>query len=266
MGKYSETLMDHFLNPRNAGRLAEPDRVGQAGSRDRPPFMVLHVKMREKVVEDGQSMDVGRKLNSVVRLVPQDRRGRSMVGDGLTEKTALPRRREAGCSLRAGGEGQLILRLRELLLLGVLLGGVIVGVAVYRHVTGPSRAQEELRRLGGRECGGKLGRECRVVFEGKTITDKDMQRIVKLLNTGYIGRRAVINGPIDDEGVVHIAALPKLRSVCFIDCGITDKSFEYLSTCAALQHVMLCGTETTAEGVREFKARHPHCQVFWEEM
>jgi nitrogen fixation NifU-like protein len=45
MGRFSETLMDHFLSPRNAGALVAPDRVGQAGAPGRGPYMTLHLRL-----------------------------------------------------------------------------------------------------------------------------------------------------------------------------------------------------------------------------
>jgi nitrogen fixation NifU-like protein len=42
---YSETLMDHFASPRNAGALADPDRVGRAGSPGRGPFLILYLRL-----------------------------------------------------------------------------------------------------------------------------------------------------------------------------------------------------------------------------
>lgn len=45
MGRFSETLMDHFSYPRNSGVMDAPDRVGQAGTPGRGPFMTLHLKL-----------------------------------------------------------------------------------------------------------------------------------------------------------------------------------------------------------------------------
>jgi NifU-like protein involved in Fe-S cluster formation len=59
MPGYSETLMDHFLNPRNAGRLAAPDVVGRYGSPERPPFMVLHLQLGDNIVTDARFQTFG---------------------------------------------------------------------------------------------------------------------------------------------------------------------------------------------------------------
>lgn len=47
---YSETVMDHFYTPRNAFRMQDPDRVGQAGMPGHGPFMVLYLRLEgEKI-------------------------------------------------------------------------------------------------------------------------------------------------------------------------------------------------------------------------
>jgi len=45
MGKYSDTLMDHFLAPRNSGALESPDATGHAGAPGRGPFLILYIKV-----------------------------------------------------------------------------------------------------------------------------------------------------------------------------------------------------------------------------
>ncbi len=44
--------MEHFSRPRNVGRLEEPDAVGTSGSPGRPPFMVMHFRLGEGVVQE----------------------------------------------------------------------------------------------------------------------------------------------------------------------------------------------------------------------
>jgi nitrogen fixation protein NifU and related proteins len=41
MGKYSDTLVEHVLAPRNGGVMANPDLTGHAGSPGRGAFMIL---------------------------------------------------------------------------------------------------------------------------------------------------------------------------------------------------------------------------------
>jgi len=50
---YNSTVMDHFLNPRQAGEIAEPDGVGQVGNPSCGDVMRLYIK-----VGDGRLIDV----------------------------------------------------------------------------------------------------------------------------------------------------------------------------------------------------------------
>jgi nitrogen fixation NifU-like protein len=45
MGKYSDTLMDHFMAPRNSGALESPDVTGHAGTPGRGPFLILYLRV-----------------------------------------------------------------------------------------------------------------------------------------------------------------------------------------------------------------------------
>src|SRR5437773_9916064 len=45
MGKYSETLMDHVLAPRNGGVMEHSDPTGHAGTLGRGPFLILFLKL-----------------------------------------------------------------------------------------------------------------------------------------------------------------------------------------------------------------------------
>ena len=47
MGKYSETMMDHVLSPRNGGVLEQPDLTGHAGTPGRGAFLILFLKVEE---------------------------------------------------------------------------------------------------------------------------------------------------------------------------------------------------------------------------
>jgi NifU-like protein involved in Fe-S cluster formation len=44
--------MEHFLHPRNVGRMEDADRVGQGGSEERPPFIVMYFRLRGGVVAE----------------------------------------------------------------------------------------------------------------------------------------------------------------------------------------------------------------------
>jgi NifU-like protein involved in Fe-S cluster formation len=49
MGKYSETMMDHVLSPRNGGVMESPHLTGHAGTPGRGAFLILFLR-----VEDGR--------------------------------------------------------------------------------------------------------------------------------------------------------------------------------------------------------------------
>jgi nitrogen fixation protein NifU and related proteins len=49
MGRYSDTLVEHVLAPRNGGVMANPDLTGHAGSPGRGAFMILFL-----CVQDGR--------------------------------------------------------------------------------------------------------------------------------------------------------------------------------------------------------------------
>ena len=42
---YSKVVYDHFFNPRNVGRMENPDVIGKAGEPGNGPFMLLFLKV-----------------------------------------------------------------------------------------------------------------------------------------------------------------------------------------------------------------------------
>jgi NifU-like protein involved in Fe-S cluster formation len=60
MWKYSEKLMDHFMNPRNSGQLPEPDGHSEVGSPQCGDAMTLDIKVDdEDRIEDIRFMTFG---------------------------------------------------------------------------------------------------------------------------------------------------------------------------------------------------------------
>jgi NifU-like protein involved in Fe-S cluster formation len=55
----SETIQDHFLNPRNAGVLENADGVGTEGSPGAGNFMVIAVRLRAGVIEEAKFQTYG---------------------------------------------------------------------------------------------------------------------------------------------------------------------------------------------------------------
>ena len=59
MSKFSETMMDHVLSPRNGGVIEHPDLTGRAGTPGRGAFLILYLKVEEGRVEAAKYHTVG---------------------------------------------------------------------------------------------------------------------------------------------------------------------------------------------------------------
>ena len=49
---YSQTVMEHFTNPRNVGEIPDADGVGQVGNPKCGDIMKIYLKVRDNVIED----------------------------------------------------------------------------------------------------------------------------------------------------------------------------------------------------------------------
>ena len=49
---YSETVMDHFKNPRNVGEISDADGVGEVGNPACGDIMTFYIKVKDDVLED----------------------------------------------------------------------------------------------------------------------------------------------------------------------------------------------------------------------
>lgn len=49
---YSEKVMDHFMNPRNMGEIADADGIGTVGNPTCGDIMKLYIKVDEDVITD----------------------------------------------------------------------------------------------------------------------------------------------------------------------------------------------------------------------
>jgi nitrogen fixation NifU-like protein len=49
---YSETVMDHFANPRNAGVIEDADGVGEVGNPMCGDMMTFYIKVKDDLLED----------------------------------------------------------------------------------------------------------------------------------------------------------------------------------------------------------------------
>ena len=52
MALYSETVMDHFRNPRNVGVIEDADGVGEAGNAVCGDIMKIYLKIEDSTVAD----------------------------------------------------------------------------------------------------------------------------------------------------------------------------------------------------------------------
>ncbi|NLK38652.1 MAG: Fe-S cluster assembly scaffold protein NifU [Clostridiales bacterium] len=50
--KYSEKVMDHFLNPRNVGELEDADGIGTVGNAKCGDIMQIFIKVKDDVITD----------------------------------------------------------------------------------------------------------------------------------------------------------------------------------------------------------------------
>ena len=52
MALYTETVMDHFMNPRNVGEMENPDGVGEVGNAKCGDIMKMYLKIENNVITD----------------------------------------------------------------------------------------------------------------------------------------------------------------------------------------------------------------------
>ncbi len=85
---YSETVMDHFMHPRNVGEIADPDGVGEVGNPVCGDMMTFYIKVKDGKLDDvkfktfgcGAAIAVssmvselakGKSLEEVLKITPQ---------------------------------------------------------------------------------------------------------------------------------------------------------------------------------------------------
>ena len=59
MGKYSETLTEHVMAPRNGGAIENPDLTGHAGAPGRGAFMILYLRIEDERIAVAKYHTVG---------------------------------------------------------------------------------------------------------------------------------------------------------------------------------------------------------------
>jgi len=59
MGKYSETLTEHVMAPRNGGAIDNPDLIGHAGAPGRGAFLILYLRIEDDRITTAKYHTVG---------------------------------------------------------------------------------------------------------------------------------------------------------------------------------------------------------------
>ncbi len=59
MGPYSEKVMDHFMNPRNMGEMADASAVGEVGNPACGDVMRVYLKIQEGIIVDAKFKTFG---------------------------------------------------------------------------------------------------------------------------------------------------------------------------------------------------------------
>lgn len=54
MALYTETVMDHFMNPRNVGEIENADGIGEVGNAKCGDIMKIYLKIKDDVIEDAK--------------------------------------------------------------------------------------------------------------------------------------------------------------------------------------------------------------------
>ncbi len=49
---FSDTVLDHFMNPRNIGEMKDPDSIGIAGEPDCGDALTIYIKVKDDVITD----------------------------------------------------------------------------------------------------------------------------------------------------------------------------------------------------------------------
>ena len=52
MALYTDTVMDHFMHPRNVGEIKDPSGVGEVGNAKCGDIMKMYLKIKDNVIED----------------------------------------------------------------------------------------------------------------------------------------------------------------------------------------------------------------------
>ncbi len=59
MEQYSEKVMDHFRNPRNVGKIENPDGIGHVGNPMCGDVMEMYIKIKDNIIIDAKFKTFG---------------------------------------------------------------------------------------------------------------------------------------------------------------------------------------------------------------
>ena len=59
MEKYSEKVMDHFMNPRNVGEIKDADGIGEVGNPRCGDIMKMYIKVKDEKISDIKFLTFG---------------------------------------------------------------------------------------------------------------------------------------------------------------------------------------------------------------
>ncbi len=59
MEKYSEKVMDHFMNPRNVGEIKDADGIGEVGNPRCGDIMKMYIKVKDNKITDVKFLTFG---------------------------------------------------------------------------------------------------------------------------------------------------------------------------------------------------------------
>jgi nitrogen fixation protein NifU and related proteins len=59
MEKYSEKVMDHFMNPRNVGEIKDADGIGEVGNPRCGDIMKMYIKVKDNKISDVKFLTFG---------------------------------------------------------------------------------------------------------------------------------------------------------------------------------------------------------------
>ncbi len=165
-----------------------------------------------------------------------------------------------------------------------LLCAILLLSAPFAGVRGDSKAQEDLKEVGGLALpyvGG--GWEVEFHHRGRDLTNDDSLKLLAALDPvvsiNLRGTRITSAGlvhlkpltelrrlhleltQVTDEGIAHLAGLQRLEYLNLYGTAVTDQALEHLTDLKNLEQLYLWRTKVTAEGVAKLQKALPKVRV-----